>query len=48
MDSVITEIMANIVEYAPAVAILVWVAWRADARAQECIDKLIEHLDKEH
>lgn len=48
MDALFQEALINIAEYAPAVGVLIWLVWRADTRAQECQDKLFEHLDREH
>lgn len=36
------------VKLSPAVLVLLWQAWRADMRAQACLDRLLDHLDKEH
>jgi len=36
------------IKLSPAVVILFWAAWRADARAEACFHKLIEHLGREH
>lgn len=44
----LVEVVSAALELSPAVGIMAWFAWRADERAQQCLDRLIEHLDREH
>lgn len=48
MEELLLGALVKAVELSPAVAVLIWQAWRSDQRAQECIAKLFAHLDKEH
>jgi len=48
VDGIVVDVLVKVVEFAPAVGILLVVAWRADQRAQQCLSALIAHLEKEH
>lgn len=36
------EMIVTIVQYAPAVVVLVWVVWRYDVRQQDLVNSVIE------
>lgn len=40
-----TQILVKVFEYAPAVAILLYLNWRADRTLSRVIDWCLEHVD---
>jgi len=36
------ELIRTMVQYAPAVVVLVWVVWRYDSRQQDLVDRIVE------
>jgi hypothetical protein len=40
----VAELVTKMVEYAPAVSVLVWLVVRTDARAEECMHAIMELL----
>lgn len=48
MDELILGALVEGIKLSPAIGILIWVAWRADNRAQACMEKLFQHLDRDH
>lgn len=48
MEELLLGALVKGFEFAPAVLVLIWVAWRADSRAQQCMERLFGHLDDDH
>jgi hypothetical protein len=45
MDSLPAEAVIRAIENAPAIGVLVWLVYRADARAQRCIEKVFRLIN---
>jgi len=48
IDEVLIGALVEAIKLSPAVVVLVWLVYRMDQRAQQCIDRLLEHMDREH
>jgi hypothetical protein len=45
VEDLLVGAVVKAIELSPAVGVLIWAAWRADYRAQRCIDKLLDLLE---
>lgn len=48
MEELVVGAIVEAVKLSPAIGVLIWVAWRSDARAEACVQALLSHLNKEH